>query len=166
MEGTQIPFKGHKMNPGIVHSWTGLQTTVSANCPRMKGVASSAQEQEKHRTKPQVGALTFLRSFQQTTPPHTHMCMLQWSQGQVRVFKVSIFWHYFLRVWSQLLSYVWLFETPWTPPGSSILAFLHVLFNFRTCKKAKDRGALIEEKTNHCLLRINLNSYPIISEQS
>lgn len=42
----------------------------------------------------------------------------------------------------------------------------HVLFNFRTCKKAKDRGALIEEKTNHCLLRINLNSYPIISEQS
>lgn len=46
------------------------------------------------------------------------------------------------------------------------LAFLHVLKLNRTYKKPKDRGALIEEKTNHCLLGINLNSHPITSQQS
>lgn len=39
-------------------------------------------------------------------------------------------------------------------------------FKFRTHRKVRNRGVLKEERTNHYLLRINLNPYPITPEQS
>lgn len=39
-------------------------------------------------------------------------------------------------------------------------------FKLRTYKVARDRETLTEERTNHCHLRINLHSYPIMPDQS
>ena len=70
MEGTQIPFKGHKMNPGTVHSWTGLQTTTSTNCPLLPVHHRNKSSTELNRRQ---GSWHFHVHFSARPSPHTHV---------------------------------------------------------------------------------------------